>query len=221
MCGRMNHGNLTWDQLMEWLVFGIRPDAAAIPRRFNVAPTMMVPIAWRREGALAGGLARWGLIPGWYRDPAKSWRAATFNARAEEVATKPAFRSAYARGRCLVMAEGYYEWQAGSDGKQPWYVHAAGNAPALIFAGLMSSVRLPDYEGPTCTVLTEAARAELGLLHDRAPVMLDLGGASAWLDGAGIEETARLATTGLAWHRVGRAVGSVRNEGPELIEAAE
>jgi putative SOS response-associated peptidase YedK len=221
MCGRMNHGTLTWEQLHDWLALGLPPDLAAIPQRFNVAPTLMVPVAYRREGALTAGLARWGLIPFWYRESVKSWRAASFNARAEEVATKPAFRAAYATGRCLVLAAGYYEWQAGPEGKQPFYIHAAGNAPALVFAGLMSSVRLPDYQGLTCTVLTEPARPALAFLHDRSPVMLGEAGAAAWLDGTGVGEVARLEDAQLAWHRVGRAVGSVRNDGPELIEAVE
>lgn len=223
MCGRMNHGKLTWAQLRDWLALGLPPGLEEIPQRFNVAPTLMVPVAWRggEGGSLTAGLARWGLVPGWYREPVKAWRAATFNARAEDVASKPAFRTAYGKGRCLVLASGYYEWQVGEGGKQPWYIHPSGNAPALVFAGLMTSVRLPDYEGLTCTILTEAAPPELAFMHDRVPVMLGEAGQRDWLGGAGIEEVPRIGVESLAWHRVGHAVGAVRNEGPELIEPVD
>ncbi|MFC2967519.1 SOS response-associated peptidase [Acidimangrovimonas pyrenivorans] len=214
----MTHAGLTWRQLWNWLEYGIAPDVLDIPTSYNVPPTAPVPVIFRQDGQPRAALARWGLIPGWFRKETREWRAATFNARCEDVAGKPTFRGAYRHGRCLVPASGYYEWQAGQDGKQPYYIHPAGNAPALLLAGLFSSVRLPDYDGLTCTVLTEAARPELAGIHGRTPLMLSRDGAEAWLDGAEVEAVERLPSALLDWHRVGRAVGSVRNDDPELIE---
>lgn len=87
------------------------------------------------------------------------------------------YRDTYQRARCVVPASGYFEWQTTDGSKQPYYIHPAGNAPALLFAGLWSSVTLPDYEGLTCTVLTESARTALDAIHDRMPVIVDPDGA--------------------------------------------
>ena len=121
----------------------------------------------------------------------------------------------------MVPASGYFEWQTTDGSKQPYYIHPAGNAPALLFAGLWSSVTLPDYEGLTCNVLTEPARAGLEAIHDRVPVIVDPDGAQTWLDGCYIDEVPRLPLASLTWNAVPRAVGSVCNEEPELIEPVE
>lgn len=221
MCGRMTHANLTWQQLMMWQAYGIKPAEAEIATSYNVPPTTMIPIIRLQEGEHVGDFARWGLIPHWYRKETREWRAATFNARIEDVASKPAFREAYRHGRCLVPISGYYEWRKRDGGKQPYYFHPAGNAPALLLAGLWSSVRLPDYEGLTCTVLTGPAAPEAAAIHHRMPVLLSQAGGEDWLDGAGAEAVERLPTGQLAWHPVGRSVGSVRNDEPALIEEIE
>ena len=122
----------------------------------------MIPIIRRDGDALAGDFARWGLIPHWHRKPLADWKANTINARVESVATAASYRDAFRRARCVVPASGYFEWQTTDGSKQPFYIHPAGNAPALLFAGLWSSVTLPDYEGLTCTVLTEPARPRTG-----------------------------------------------------------
>jgi len=220
MCGRMSHAGITWTELAGWMD-GLRPAAADPDLRYNVPPTAMIPIIRRDGDALAGDFARWGLIPHWHHRPLTDWKANTINARVESVATAASYRDAYQRARCVVPASGYFEWQTTDGSQQPFYVHPSGNAPALLFAGLWSAVTLPDYEGLTCTVLTEPARTALVAIHDRMPVIIDPDGARTWLDGCEIGAVPRLPVAGLTWHAVPRAVGDVRNEGPELIEPIE
>ncbi|SPH24444.1 Putative SOS response-associated peptidase YedK [Defluviimonas aquaemixtae] len=220
MCGRMSHAGLTSQQLFDWLEHGIKPEGYEpdIPQSWNVPPTSMIPIVRRIDGELRMDMARWWLVPHWHRGGLKELKAATFNARSETVAKVPAFRDAYRRNRCVVPAAGYYEWQVGDHGKRPHFIHAGGNAPALVFAGLWTSVKLPDYEGLTCTILTEESAGKLRDIHSRAPVMLDPDAIADWLDGADIAQVVRLPETRLAWHEVGPDVGAVRNDGPQLIE---
>jgi putative SOS response-associated peptidase YedK len=219
MCGRVTLEHLTWAQVFDWmnLIPGHSPDAE-IAQGYNIPPTSALPILRLTGGTVQAGLARWGLVPGWHRGTLRDWKATTINARAEEVTQKPSFRSAYARGRCVVLASGYYEWQVSTGVKQPFYIHPAGNAPALLMAGLVSDVELADFAGLTCAVMTEAVRPPLDAVHDRIPVLLPPDGVLPWLQGVPVEQVARLPMAGLAWHRVGRAVNSVRNDGPDLIE---
>lgn len=144
--------------------------------------------------------------------------ASTINARIETVATAPSYRDGYRMARCIVPMSGYYEWKVEGRTKRPHYIHPSGNAPALLAAGLWSSVVLPDFSGLTCTILTESARAPLDEVHDRMPVLLDQDGVDEWIDGRSVDLVPRLAMDGIAWHEIGKAIGSVRNEGPELIE---
>ncbi|WP_420022758.1 SOS response-associated peptidase [Cereibacter azotoformans] len=220
MCGRMAHKELSWAQLAGWMQ-GLAPARAEIETRYNVPPTALIPIVRRTESGLQGDLARWGLIPPFHRGALRDWKASTINARVESAATAPSFRAAYRDGRCLVIASGYYEWQLRGGVKHPHYMSPAGNAPALLMAGLESRVRLADYEGPTCAILTEPVREGLARVHDRMPVMMDLEAAGDWLGGCPVEDLPRIPMTALRWHEVGRRVSSVRNEGPELIEPIE
>lgn len=221
MCGRINHAGLTSGQLFDWLSRGIRPEfpEEPIPQRYNVPPTSMIPILRPDGPDLRLDLARWWLIPHWHRGTLKEQKAATFNARSDRVATAPAFRDAYRRNRCVVPIAGYYEWQTEGKTKRPHYIHPAGNAPALLLAGLWTSVTLPEFQGLTCTIVTEASSDPMTTLHDRAPVMMPADAIDAWLEGRSIEELTRLSQDGISWHEVGAAVGKVGNEGPELIEA--
>ncbi len=216
----MTHAGITWAELAGWMQ-GVRPAAQEPELRYNVPPTAQIPIIRRDGDALAGDFARWGLIPHWHRKPLAEWKANTINARIETVATAASYRDAYRTARCVVPASGYFEWQTTDGSKQPFYIHPAGNAPALLFAGLWSDVALPDYEGLTCTILTEPARPDLDAIHDRMPVIVDPDGAQDWMDGSAADALPRLPVSGLTWHPVPRAVGAVRNQGPELIEPVE
>jgi putative SOS response-associated peptidase YedK len=180
-------------------------------------------------------VVRWGLVPFWAKDPSIGSRM--INARAETVDSKPAFRRAFARRRCLLPADGYYEWQAKSGtadrpapGKQPYYICRADGGP-LAFAGLYELWRdreLPDDDERawlwTATIITTSAPDELGRIHDRMPMVITPDRWTDWLDPAD-SDPARLrellapaVADGLISYPVSRAVNSVRNNGPELIE---
>jgi putative SOS response-associated peptidase YedK len=217
MCGRITLIDLSWREFRDWLNLAATPETP-IASRFNLAPTESVPIVRAGPKGPEGAIARWWFVPEWFRGEVRGWKAATLNARCEEVATKPAFRDSFRRKRCVVLASGYYEWQVRPDGKHPHYIHPAGNAPALIMAGIWSEVHLPDFSGLTCAVLTEAVRPPLDAVHDRMPLLLEPGAVAAWLGGCALADLPRLPVAALGWHEVGRAVSFVRNEGPTLID---
>jgi putative SOS response-associated peptidase YedK len=151
--------------------------------RYNIAPTQ--PVALVRCAAENGvrqwALARWGLVPSWADDVKIGQRM--INARSETVAEKPSFRSAFRRRRCLVPADGYYEWQAATAGpKRPFYIHRVDDRP-LAIAGLWECWQAPDgTQLETCTLLTTAANDRLRPIHDRMPVFLDEPSRHVWLD---------------------------------------
>jgi putative SOS response-associated peptidase YedK len=194
---------------------GLAPD-------YNVAPTDPVPIVrnTRRQDAPVLSLARWGLVPSWAKDTRGAARM--INARAETVASARAYAPSFASRRCLVPADGWYEWvRRAPDHRQPYFMTPA-NGDVLAFAGLWSSWGEGDGRLLTCTVLTTAAVGELALVHDRMPVLLPRRRWRDWL--AGDEPQALLVPpsdaelAALELRPVGRAVGDVRNDGPELIQ---
>jgi putative SOS response-associated peptidase YedK len=123
MCGRFNLAGLTWTELWHLLSGGEPPagwdegrDVQPIPQRFNTAPTQSVPLVRSsRDGVMSPAMARWGLIPRWFKKPLKEWKANTINARIETVAEAPSYREAYVSGRCIVPMSGYFEWASLSD----------------------------------------------------------------------------------------------------------
>jgi putative SOS response-associated peptidase YedK len=180
------------------------------------------------------GRYRWGLVPSWAKDP--SMVSGTFNARAETVASKPSYRSAFAVRRLVVVADGFYEWSPGSGtAKQPYYFTRTDRRP-LALAGLWElwwggsgpSPSAGQDEGlplRTCTVITTAAGPDMADVHPRMPVVLEPEGLDEWLDPENRDKpelesllTASPAGT-LVRRPVGTSVGNVRNDGPELIEA--
>ena len=201
------------------------PDLAP---RYNIAPTQEVPVVrlspFGEEGTQPVrelALARWGLVPFWAKDPSIGNRM--INARAESVAEKPAFRAAFRRRRCLVPADGFFEWQKTATGKQPLYIHGTSGEP-LAFASLWE---LWDGKGTaspiaSCTIITTRANDFMKPLHHRMPVVLDAGGRDAWLDPGsppellqGLLEPAEDA--GLAAHPVSRRLNSPSNESEDLL----
>ena len=190
-----------------------------IRKRFNIAPTQEAPVVRATaQGAREVAMLRWGLVPFWAKDPAIGNRM--INARAETVAEKPAFRAAYRRRRCLVLADGFYEWHREGSVKIPWYISLASEEP-FAFAGLWENWRSKETDESlqTATLITTQANDFLAPLHHRMPVILDADRAERWL--AGDDELVATATRDSprlrAWP-VDRRVNNARNEGDELIE---
>ena len=221
MCGRLAL-SVGIDVLIQ--AFGILPGATLIPR-YNIAPTQ--PLAAVCEDA--GGERRlqhlrWGLIPAWAKDPAIGSRM--INARCETVATKPAFRHALRQRRCLIPADGFYEWQQGATGKTPHFIRRRDRAP-LAFAGIWE--RWDGEGGPidSCAILTSAATPQLAPIHERMPVILTADAYAPWLD-RDLTDPARL----LPWchsspdldleaYPVSTLVNKVQNDGPECVAPLE
>jgi len=214
-----------------------RATGTPFARRFNVAPTDPVPLLVLDHGIVALGSARWGLIPHWWKQekPPKL----SFNARLEEAATKPMWRDPMRFGRCLVPAEGWYEWRATEEtdpqsgeivkGKQPHYIRRSDQR-LFCFAGLVSRRSVPAEAEPqlTCAILTTAATGALADLHDRMPVVLPDDAHCAWLDRA-LKDPAQASVlardhqiAGAFTHfAVRKLVNSTRNDGPQLVEPLE
>ena len=173
---------------------------------------------------------RWGLVPSWSKD--KKGAARLINARRETVTEKPAFRKAAARRRCLLPADGYYEWQKTPDGKVPYFLHAA-DGRQLAFAGLYElwpDPALPDDDPAkwlwTATVITQEAKDTLGEIHDRCPVIVPPALRDRWLDcssgelAVAGELLARMPEPELEPRVVSTEVNSVKNNGPQLVRPA-
>ncbi len=208
----------------------VADDAADEPAvaDYNVAPTKPVPVVVHRPrpGDRGGPpvrhlrTARWGLVPSWARDATGA--AKRINARVETVATTPVFRLALARRRCLVPADGWYEWARREDGgRQPTYLNP-GDRAGLAFAGLYEFWSGPAGKVTTCTIITTAAVGELRTVHDRMPLLLPRAAWAGWLDPAGdpaplLAPPAPELVAGIELRPVGAAVGNVTNEGPGLI----
>lgn len=193
----------------------------ALPPRYNIAPTDPVAVVKDLDFGRVITLHHWGLIPSWAKDPAMGGRLT--NARAETVADKPSFRASFRRRRCLVPASGFYEWQAGGRGKQPFLIQSRTGEP-LAFAGLWELWEGPDGCLESCTIITTTANAFMAPVHDRMPVILGPDAFAFWLD-PHTKDLGRLqallrpcAEDRLRMHPVSMRVGNVRNQGPELMD---
>ncbi len=256
MCGRYASARSRIELLEEFVVQRDRVDEPLAPD-YNVAPTKPVYAVMTRkprpdrqppqdparpvspDSAAASArelrIVRWGLVPSWAKDISIGSRM--INARSETVSEKPAFRNAFARRRCLLPADGYYEWQrppAGTKGpKQPYFICRPDHGP-LAFAGLYELWRdrsMPEDDPAawlwTAAVITTTAPDELGEIHDRMPMVIDRASWSDWLDPANTDAAdvrallAPAAAHGLITYPVSLAVNSVRNNGPELVKEAE
>jgi putative SOS response-associated peptidase YedK len=199
-------------------------ETVEIRQRFNVAPgDEVLAVTTDREGVPRGDLLKWGLVPSWAKAPDTGLKM--INARIETVAEKPAYRRAYERYRCLIPADGFYEWRrTGPKGpKEPFHITQSGGAP-FAFAGLWS-IWYDDASGEqlrTCTIITTAANSAIAALHDRMPVILAPGAEHEWIDKG--TQLARLpellhslspAETQVT--AVGTAVNDARYDGPECL----
>ena len=218
MCGRYA-SSANPDDLASYFRVEEQPEEV-LPPSYNVAPTDPVYAVMERHEHRLLTVVRWGLVPSWAKDPKVGSRF--INARRETVGDKPAFRAAYQRRRCLVPADGYFEWQQQGGHKQPYFLAARDRSP-LAMAGLYEVWKAPDESLLwTCTIITTEAADELGHIHDRTPLLVPRQDWGRWLDPE-VEDPGKdllvPATAGVldAWP-VPPAVGNVKNNGPELVE---
>ena len=198
-------------------LFGVSASITVEPR-FNIAPSQY--IAGIRETDEAGrelAMFRWGLVPFWAKDPSIGNRM--INARAETVAEKPSFRAAYRHRRCLVLADGFYEWKKEGAGKVPYFISLANGEP-FAFAGLWETWQSKESEEiiQSTTLITTAANEFISTVHHRMPVILQPDTADRWLAGDDnlLSDVAGNSPTFQAWP-VDKRVNNARNEGEELI----
>jgi putative SOS response-associated peptidase YedK len=224
MCGR--YSITTAPEAMRRL-FGY-PEQPNFPPRYNIAPTQPVPIVRLNQGKRQFALLRWGLIPPWVKDP-KTF-ALLHVARGESVNDKPAFRNAMKRRRCLVPADGFYEWSEFGERKRPFFIRqkASGPQPAtgpIAFAGLWESWMGPNGEEvETVAIITTPANRMLGAIAERMPAILPPDAFALWLDCANVDAQTAAAfivpapEALLEAYEVSTAVNRAANDGPELIE---
>jgi putative SOS response-associated peptidase YedK len=191
------------------------------PPRFNIAPTQPVPVVILENGARHFRLMRWGLIPAWVKDPRQF--ALVINARAETVLDKPAFKNAMKRRRCLLPADGYYEWRQSEGCKRPFFIRPR-NGGLIAFAGLSETWVGPNGEElDTVAIVTTASLGGLATLHSRAPVTIAPGDYARWLDGDATDanEASLLLRApddgAFVWHEVSTRVNRVANDDAQLL----
>jgi putative SOS response-associated peptidase YedK len=191
------------------------------PPRHNIAPTQPIPVVIIENGVRHFRLMRWGLLPAWVKDPGQF--ALLINARAETILEKPAFENAIKRRRCLIPADGYYEWQASAQRKRPYFIHRRDGRPIGLAALAETWIGPNGEELDTVAIVTAPASADLSVLHHRVPVTIAPGDFDLWLDCAAYDaETALALLTApaegaFAWHEVSTRVNRVANDDAQLI----
>lgn len=221
MCGRFSN-RFTWKELHELYRAFLDSTESDWTPKFNIAPTTQIPVLRLVDGQRRFDLMRWGLVPAWSKEIGKF---STFNARSDGVASKPTYRGAWkASRRCIIPASSFFEWQ--KPDKQPFAI-SLGNKGPMNFAGLWEEWK-PEGKPAllSCTMITTDANALMEPIHDRMPVIIGDENIAAWI---GEEPTTPEQALDLltpfpanrmtAWS-VLRAVGNVRNQGPELVEPA-
>jgi len=223
MCGRFSLRARNAAILAEY--FGI-VKVPLLKDRYNIAPTQGVPVVRLNPGQSQAQnemvILRWGLIPSWAKEPGLGNRM--INARAETLAEKPAFRTALNRRRCLIVADGFYEWQVAGRSKQPYFFHFRDDRP-FAFAGLWDTWEGPDHSAiESCTIITTEASDLVRPIHDRMPVILPTDNYQIWLDPAlnTFEELSDLlvpfSSDEMEAYEISTLVNKPMHDGPECIE---
>ena len=189
--------------------------------RYNVAPTQQMPVIIEGDSDRELHMMRWGLIPHWAKDKAIGNKM--INARAETVAEKPSFRSAFKRSRCLVPADGFYEWRSEAGGKQP-YLFTMKDAALFSFAGLWERWHDPSSGEAveSCCIVTTEASPDLAVIHHRMPVILDPADRDTWLDPAASRPLLQALLKpypegAMTFRPVSRRLNKVVNDDPEVL----
>lgn len=229
MCGRFA---LSKSDRIDWAQFGVRR-GPQLPPHWNLGPGRDIAVVRTDDGAPAVALLRWGLVPFWADDPSIGNRLA--NARAESAPDKPSFRAAFKQRRCLILADGFYEWQtpAGGGRKQPWFIQRIDGA-VFALAGLWErwsprgAAPAPDRPTvlETCAVLTTEPNALMAPIHSRMPVIIPPSAYADWISPTSTAETARALLAPWApeeWraHRVGTHVNAVANDDVRCVTPLE
>jgi putative SOS response-associated peptidase YedK len=220
MCGRFVITSAP-EALRKLLGYKEQPN---FPPRYNIAPTQPIPVVRLDQGERHFALMRWGLIPSWVKDPKQF--ALLINARLEGIVEKPSFRAAMKRRRCLIPADGFYEWQKRGKTKQPFFIRARNREP-FAFAGLWET--WTDRDGgeiETAAIVTCAANEAIAPVHERMPVIVPPENFDAWLDGDRIDAKQAAALAGpapedfLKAYEISTRVNSVKNDSAENLEPA-
>ena len=218
MCGRYTLKTSVDDLAKQ---FEVEEYPSSLTPSYNIAPTQQIATVLVEEGKRKLEMLHWGLIPSWADDPAIGNRM--INARAETVATKPSYRSAFKNRRCLILADGFYEWQKTSDGKQPFYIRMEDGSP-FAFAGLWE-IWKNGTEIRSSTIITTEPNELLGDIHNRMPVILYPEDYEMWLD-PDFDEKEALTTllkpypaSEMEAYPVSRKVNRPSNNAPECIES--
>lgn len=223
MCGRYT---LTTAPEELWQRFGLKGKASKLEPRYNIAPSQQVPVITEQHQGRQFQLMRWGLVPGWSDSPSVGYKL--INARSETVHEKPSFRKAFRYRRCLVLADGFFEWRKSEDGKvrTPFYFQHKDGSP-FAMAGLWELWRPQDEEEIlSFTVLTRPACAPVTEVHQRMPVILNPEHEAAWLDptlthASDIQALIHGDHEILHSREVSSVVNSPKNDSPECIVAIE
>jgi putative SOS response-associated peptidase YedK len=191
------------------------------PPRFNVAPTQPVPVIIIENGDRHFRLMRWGFLPAWVKDPRQF--SLVINARSETLLEKPAFKNAIKRRRCLIPADGYYEWHTTEQRKRPYFIHRRDGQP-VGFAALAETWIGPNGEElDTVAIVTAAASPDLAVLHHRVPVTIAPADFDRWLDGRPDDVVVAMALLTapregeFAWHEVSTRVNHIANDDAQLL----
>lgn len=221
MCGRYTLATPDPAALRDRFPIG---ESVEVRQRFNVAPgDDVLAVTTDGEGTPRGDTLRWGLVPPWAKSPDTGLK--TINARVETIAERPTFRGAFERFRCLIPADGFYEWRRhGSGPKQAFHI-TRGDGALFAFAGLWSIWHQPDGGRlRSCTIITRSANSAIAGLHDRMPIILAREDEGAWLDTATPRSRLLQLLPGMpadetALRQVGYAVNDARYDGPECLAA--
>lgn len=218
MCGRYTYTKPDLYPFEHKLETGLTLD---LKPRYNIAPSQQAAVIHAAEQGYKVSLMRWGLVPRWSKEPATKY--STINAKVETAASKPAYRDAFKRRRCLVPADGYYEWKQTAGQKQPYYIHL-GCQP-FAFAGLWER-----WEGEgadpfdSYTIITGPATEATRDIHPRMPVIVPENAWRAWMDTdtspTKLADILASPVTDLQHHPISTRVNNPRNEGPDLIQPA-